>query len=127
MFESRNIFGQKLTPCCYSPKTGFYRDGLCNTGLEDHGIHTVCIEATEKFLAFSKSKGNDLSTPNPQFNFPGLVPGDKWCLCAGRWLEAHQAGAAPKVDLNATHEETLAIIPYDLLERYTLHPISKPQ
>ncbi len=118
MFESRNVFGQKLKACCYSPKTGFYRDGYCNTGLEDRGIHTVCIYVSEDFLNFSKDSGNDLSTPHPEFNFPGLVPGDKWCLCAGRWLEAYKANCAPKVDLDGTHEETLAIIPLHILKSF---------
>lgn len=119
MFESKNVFGKTLTPCCFAPKTGFYRDGHCNTSDEDRGIHTVCIIANEKFLTFSKSVGNDLSTPNEQFHFPGVQAGDKWCLCAGRWVEAYHAGCAPQVDLNATHEETLAIIPLDILKKYS--------
>jgi len=90
--------------------TGFYRDGYCRTGQDDIGRHIVCIEVTEKFLTFSKNVGNDLSTPHPELDFPGLIPGDRWCLCAERWQQALEAGAAPKVDLHATHESTLEII-----------------
>lgn len=120
MYESKNVFGDKLQPCCYEPRTGFWRDGLCNTGDEDTGMHTVCIEATEEFLEFSTNIGNDLSTPRKQFGFPGVRPGDKWCLCAGRWLEAFKAGKAPKVFLEATHEETLAIIPLNVLKEFAI-------
>ena len=104
---SRNVFGEPLLTCATSPMTGFYRDGCCNTGIEDIGSHTVCIVATAEFLAFSKSRGNDLSTPLPDFGFPGLKPGDRWCLCAPRWQEAFAAGAAPRVVLRATHEGAL--------------------
>jgi uncharacterized protein (DUF2237 family) len=117
-YESKNVLGEKLKPCCHDPLTGFYRDGFCNTGDEDRGIHTVCIVATAEFLNFSKQAGNDLSTPKPAFNFPGVRPGEKWCLCAGRWLEAYKANAAPHVILEATHEETLAIIPMTILKQY---------
>jgi uncharacterized protein (DUF2237 family) len=115
-----NILGTPLKACCHNPKTGFYRDGFCHTGDDDHGLHTVCIEATEEFLAFSRSVGNDLSTPRPEFAFPGVKPKDRWCLCAGRWLEAYKNNAAPTVDLEATHEETCAIIPLDILKRFQL-------
>src|SRR5579871_50179 len=94
---ARNVLGGELEPCSNSPVTGFFRDGCCNTGPEDHGLHTVCAVMTAEFLAFSKAAGNDLSTPMPQFGFAGLKPGDRWCLCAARWQEAFEAGAAPQV------------------------------
>jgi len=115
-----NVLGQPLAPCSLDPLTGFYRDGCCNTGYEDTGIHTVCVRVTAKFLAFSKRRGNDLSTPMPEFGFAGLSPGDQWCLCAGRWKEALDAGVAPPVMLAATHEETLAIVALDDLKRHAL-------
>lgn len=115
-----NVYGQPIKPCCFDPQTGFYRDGHCHTGHEDTGIHTVCILANEEFLEFSQARGNDLSTPRPEFDFPGVRPGDKWCLCAGRWVEAYMAGVAPLVDLEATHEETLAIVSLETLERFAL-------
>ena len=118
--QALNVFGQPLAPCGLDPLTGFYRDGCCNTGYDDTGIHTVCIRATAKFLAFSKQRGNDLSTPMPEFGFPGLKPGDQWCLCAGRWKEALDANVAPPVVLAATHEETLAILPLEALKRYAV-------
>ena len=118
--QALNVFGQPLQPCGLDPLTGFYRDGCCNTGYDDTGIHTVCIRATAEFLAFSKQRGNDLSTPMPEFGFAGLKPGDQWCLCAGRWKEALDAGMAPPVVLAATHEETLAILPLSELKRYAL-------
>ncbi|MCA9257534.1 MAG: DUF2237 domain-containing protein, partial [Phycisphaerales bacterium] len=92
---SLNVLGGPLATCGESPMTGFYRDGCCNTGPDDLGVHSVCVQVTAEFLAFSKSRGNDLSTPNPQWGFPGLKPGDRWCLCAARWAEAYAAGAAP--------------------------------
>jgi uncharacterized protein (DUF2237 family) len=104
----RNVFGEPLETCATSPMTGFYRDGCCNTGSDDVGSHTVCIVATDEFLAFSKSSGNDLSTPLPDHGFPGLKPGDRWCLCAPRWQEAFEAGQAPRVVLRATHEGALS-------------------
>jgi len=104
---SRNVFGEPLQTCALSPMTGFYRDGCCNTGPDDVGSHTVCIVATTEFLAFSKRSGNDLSTPMPDYGFPGLQPGDRWCLCAPRWQEAFEAGQAPRVVLRATHEGAL--------------------
>jgi uncharacterized protein (DUF2237 family) len=106
--KAKNVLGGKLEVCCTSPMTGFFRDGCCNTGPEDVGSHTVCVELTAEFLAFSKSIGNDLSTPNLQWGFPGLQPGDRWCLCAPRWQEALDAGYAPNVILGATHEAALA-------------------
>ena len=115
-----NVLGQPLAPCSLDPVTGFYRDGCCNTGYDDTGIHTVCVRVTAKFLAFSKQKGNDLSTPAPQFGFAGLKPGDQWCLCAGRWKEALDAGMAPPVVLAATHEETLAMLPLADLKRFAI-------
>jgi uncharacterized protein len=107
---SRNVLGHPLEPCSRSPKTGFYRDGCCNTGDEDQGVHTVCVEMTAEFLAFSRRAGNDLSTPRPEFNFAGLEPGDRWCLCASRYREALDAGAAPRVYLRSTHERTLRYV-----------------
>lgn len=115
-----NVYGRPIKPCCFDPKTGFYRDGHCHTGHEDTGIHTICIIANEEFLEFSQARGNDLSTPMPDYDFPGVRPGDKWCLCAGRWVEAYMAGVAPLVDLEATHEETLAIVSLETLERFSL-------
>src|SRR5687767_1928061 len=116
----RNVFGEVLKSCSERPLTGFYRSGCCHTGPEDLGLHTVCIEVTAEFLAFSRSRGNDLSTPHPEFDFPGLVPGDRWCLCAARWQEAFEAGMAPRVILGATHEATLTIVDLDDLKRYAI-------
>ena len=103
----RNVLGDRLEVCSINPMTGFYRDGCCDTSREDMGSHTVCAVMTEAFLEFSKSRGNDLSTPVPEFGFPGLRPGDRWCLCAPRWQEAKEAGQAPRVVLRATHEAAL--------------------
>ncbi|MGF1559709.1 MAG: DUF2237 family protein [Flavobacteriaceae bacterium] len=103
----KNVLGEPLQSCCFEPRTGFYRDGFCRTGEEDLGTHVVCAIMTETFLEFTKSRGNDLSTPIPQWDFPGLRPGDKWCLCVLRWLEAEKSGKAPKVVLEATHEKAL--------------------
>ena len=105
--QSLNVFGQPLELCCDNPKTGFYRDGFCNTGSMDLGTHVVCAEMTKEFLDYTKSRGNDLSTPNPIYDFPGLKPGDCWCLCALRWKEAYDAGVAPNVKLEATHDKAL--------------------
>lgn len=110
-----NVFGQPLIPCSMEPLTGYFRDGCCNTDDTDKGLHTVCIVATEEFLSFSKSVGNDLATPLPQWNFAGVKPGEKWCLCAARFLQAHQNNAAPKVLLEATNEKTLSIVSMDIL------------
>jgi hypothetical protein len=107
---ARNVLGSTLLPCSVAPLTGFFRDGCCNTGPEDRGLHTVCAEVTAEFLAFSKARGNDLSTPRPEYGFAGLKPGDRWCLCAARWEEARLAGLAPPVLLEATHEAALAVV-----------------
>jgi hypothetical protein len=104
---AQNVLGGELQPCSYNPLTGFFRDGCCNTGADDLGVHTVCIRASEEFLAFSASVGNDLSTPHPEYGFTGLSPGDQWCLCASRWQEAFEAGVAPPVVLESTHASTL--------------------
>jgi len=104
---AKNVLGTELVTCSMNPRTGFFRDGCCNTSPEDRGVHTVCVVMTEEFLDFSLSQGNDLLTPMPQFGFTGLRPGDRWCLCAPRWAEALSAGAAPRVVLEATHERTL--------------------
>lgn len=104
---AKNVLGTDLQPCSLDPLTGFYRDGCCNTGGDDAGVHTVCAIVTDEFLAFSKAAGNDLSTPMPQYGFPGLRDGDQWCLCAPRWQEAFEAGMAPRVVLAATHIQTL--------------------
>ena len=116
----RNVIGGPLMPCSVAPLTGFFRDGCCNTGPGDVGLHVVCAEMTEEFLAFSRSIGNDLSTPLPEYGFAGLKPGDRWCLCAPRWKEALDAGAAPKLVLESTHEETLAIVPLGVLKDYAV-------
>ena len=115
---SFNVLGDKLKPCSQEPLTGFFRDGHCNTCAEDRGSHTVCAVMTAEFLAFSKYVGNDLSTPRPEFRFRGLKPGDKWCLCAARFLQAHNEGCAPMVDLSATHARALDIVPLEVLEAY---------
>ena len=119
--KSINVFGKKLNVCCNSPKTGFFRNGLCDTCNEDQGIHTVCILATEKFLKFSKSVGNDLSTPRMEFQFPGVKPGDRWCLCAIRWKEAYDNGMAPPVFLESTHIKTLKLISLNTLQEYAVN------
>jgi len=105
--EAKNVLGTLLESCCTAPLTGFYRDGLCRTGPDDHGLHTVCAVLTAEFLAFSRGRGNDLVTPRPELRFPGLRPGDKWCLCVQRWKEALLAGLAPPVVLEATHASAL--------------------
>jgi uncharacterized protein (DUF2237 family) len=117
---ARNVLGGELRSCSMAPMTGFFRNGCCETGPHDVGMHTVCAVMTAEFLAFSKAVGNDLSTPMPEYGFPGLKPGDRWCLCAPRWKEALDAGAAPKLVLEATHEETLAIVPLGVLKDYAV-------
>lgn len=112
----RNVLGSPLATCSAQPLTGYFRDGCCNTDPTDFGSHTVCAVVTADFLEFSKSRGNDLSTPMPQYNFPGLKPGDSWCLCAARWLEAYEAGMAPRVRLLATHVAALRIVPLSALK-----------
>ena len=117
---ARNILGGPLATCGTSPATGFYRDGCCNTGPDDAGSHTVCAVMTAEFLIFTKQVGNDLSTPRPEHNFPGLQPGDRWCLCASRWKEAHDAGAAPKVVPEACHEAALRVVTKEALEKHAV-------
>ena len=119
-FDDRNVLGGKLAPCSVSPRTGFFRDGCCNTGSEDVGMHVVCARMTREFLDFELEHGNDLVTPVSEFGFPGLKPGDQWCVCAARWREAFEAGVAPPVVLQATHEETLAVVPLSDLRRHAL-------
>ena len=115
-----NVFGERLQPCSTSPRTGFFRNGNCSTGPSDEGRHTVCAEMTEAFLAFSKSRGNDLSTPMPEYAFPGLKSGDRWCLVALRWVEALQAGMAPRIILAATHQSVLRYVEIEVLRKYAL-------
>lgn len=115
-----NVLGGPLLPCSDDPLTGFFRDGCCNTSDEDFGSHTVCVILTDEFLAFSKQSGNDLSTPRPEFDFPGLKAGQRWCLCAARWVEAWRAGSAPKISLNATNQAALEIVPLDLLKQHAI-------
>ncbi len=117
---SRNVLGEKLEACSMAPLTGFFRNGCCDTGPADVGSHTVCVVTTEGFLAFSASRGNDLSTPMPEYGFAGLKPGDRWCLCAPRWQEALEAGRAPKVVLRATHEGALRYCTLEDLKRYAV-------
>lgn len=118
--DERNVMGGALAPCSTDPMTGFYRNGCCSTGPEDAGSHTVCAVMTDAFLAFSRSRGNDLTTPRPDRGFPGLRAGDRWCLCAVRWLEAYEAGCAPGVVLGATHERALDVIDRAALEAHAL-------
>lgn len=115
---SVNVLGKALQPCSTQPVTGFFRNGCCDTGPDDRGMHTVCAVMTAEFLALSKYLGNDLSTPRPEYGFVGLNPGDRWCLCAGRFLQAHEEGAAPLVHLEATHQNTLQVVPLDVLQLY---------
>ncbi|NIY80032.1 DUF2237 domain-containing protein [Celeribacter sp. HF31] len=117
---SLNVLGGTLAPCSTDPVTGFFRDGACNTCAEDHGSHTVCAVMTEEFLAYSKYVGNDLSTARPEYGFAGLKPGDQWCLCAGRFLQAYDEGCAPQVTLAATHLRALEIVPLDILQRHAV-------
>ncbi|MEO6922354.1 MAG: DUF2237 domain-containing protein [Bryocella sp.] len=118
----KNVLGQPLATCGCNPMTGFFRDGCCNTGPNDFGVHTICCVVDADFLAASKALGNDLSTPMPQYGFEGLKPGDRWCVCAARWLQVQQAGAACPVVLEATHENTLQIVPFELLIQYAVIP-----
>lgn len=117
---SENVLGGKLEACSTRPLTGFYRNGCCDTGPEDRGSHTVCAVMTAEFLALSKYLGNDLSTPRPEFGFPGLKPGDRWCLCAARFLQAYEEGAAPQVNLAATHARALDVVPLEVLKAHAL-------
>ena len=118
--KPKNVLGGELKVCCKDPMTGFYRDGYCRTGIEDGGRHTVCIVATDEFLAYSKRAGNDLSTPRPEYRFPGLKAGDRWCLVAVRWRQALEDGMAPKVVLEATHEATLQIVDLENLKQFAV-------
>ena len=116
----RNVLGGPLVACSHDPLTGFFRDGCCRTGTGDAGVHTVCAVMTRDFLEFTVAAGNDLVTPRPEWGFPGLVAGDRWCLCAARWREAAAAGRAPPVVLEATHEKTLVMVPLELLRRHAV-------
>ena len=118
--DQLNIFNEPLEVCSFDPVTGFFRSGCCETSELDSGSHTVCAIMTEEFLKFSKSKGNDLSTPVPAFDFPGLNSGDRWCLCAARWLEAYEAGSAPSIIARATHRRALEIIPMEAMKEFSL-------
>jgi uncharacterized protein len=118
MDVSRNVFDEVLESCSENPMTGFFRDGCCNTSDQDVGSHTVCIEVTREFLEFSRFRGNDLSTPRPEFGFRGLEPGDRWCLCAERWREAHAAGMAPRVYLRSTHKRALEVVPLQIMKQF---------
>ena len=125
--DDRNVLGGVLENCSMSPRTGFYRDGCCNTGPEDLGLHVVCTQVTREFLAFARGQGNDLVTPAPEYGFPGLKPGDRWCVCAATWRQAYEAGVASPVVLAATHEETLAVIPLDVLRELAVDLKGGPQ
>jgi uncharacterized protein (DUF2237 family) len=118
--KSINVFGEALKMCGENPMTGFYRDGKCNTCNNDAGSHTVCIEISQEFLEYSRFKGNDLSTPRPEFDFKGLTPGDSWCVCASRWLEAVETNMAPRVHLQRTHIKALDIVPIEILKKYAV-------
>ncbi|BAY65699.1 hypothetical protein NIES22_58060 [Calothrix brevissima NIES-22] len=120
MAEAKNVLGTTLESCCTAPMTGYYRDGFCNTGGQDFGMHVVCAQMTAEFLQFTKSRGNDLSTAVPEYNFPGLREGDRWCLCAARWQEALEAGFAPPVVLEATHARALEVCNLEDLKKYAL-------
>jgi hypothetical protein len=120
MDDSVNVFGEPLETCGEDPVTGFFRDGCCNTNAQDFGSHTVCVELTQDFLEYSKSRGNDLMTPVPAYGFPGLKAGQRWCLCAARWLEAHKAGMAPRVYLRRTHVRALDTVPMEVLRSFAL-------
>ncbi|MFT6334354.1 MAG: hypothetical protein ACI86M_000148 [Saprospiraceae bacterium] len=116
--KAKNVLGTELQPCCIDPLTGYYRDGFCNTGVSDYGVHTVCAIMTEEFLAYTSSCGNDLSTPKPAYGFPGLKPGDGWCLCVSRWKESMEKGMAPPVILEGCHEKSLTVVSFDDLKKY---------
>jgi uncharacterized protein len=120
----RNVLGGPLEACCYAPETGYFRDGYCRTDQSDHGRHVVCAEMTAGFLEFSRNRGNDLSTPRPEFGFPGLKPGDRWCLCALRWEEAWKEGVAPSVILEACEESALKLIPLEALQQHAIKSVN---
>ena len=126
MTDDRNVLGDALEPCGTDPLTGFYRDGCCTAGPEDLGSHTVCAVVTAEFLAHQRQVGNDLSTPRPEYHFPGLQPGDRWCVVAARWLQAYQAGVAPPVVLAATHARAAETVPLDLLREYAVDVPADP-
>ena len=121
VYTSINVFGKELEMCCENPMTGFFRNGMCDTCKEDRGVHTVCILVTEEFLVYSKSVGNDLTTPHPDYEFTGLKPGDRWCLCALRWQEAYDNGKAPPVYLESTHQRTLKHVDFNLLQQFAVN------
>ncbi|MGD1859798.1 MAG: DUF2237 family protein [Leptolyngbyaceae cyanobacterium] len=121
MTNAKNILGGALESCSTNPMTGFYRDGCCHTGAGDVGVHVVCAQLTEEFLSYTKAQGNDLSTPQPMYNFPGLKPGDRWCLCASRWKEAYDDGVAPPVVLAATHEAALKVVTLETLQQHAVN------
>jgi uncharacterized protein (DUF2237 family) len=123
---AKNVFGQDLQVCSSDPMTGFFRTGKCDTCGDDLGMHTACVEVTEEFLTFSKAAGNDLSTPRPEYNFPGLQPGDRWCVCLPRWLEALEAGVAPKLVLQATHMSAIEHVSMEILLEYGLDSDTRP-
>ena len=125
MKKTRNVLGDKLSVCCTAPLTGFYRNGKCETGISDLGTHVVCARMTDTFLTFTQSVGNDLITPSPINDFPGLKPGDKWCLCASRWKQALEAGVAPPVFLEATHEKVLEYVSLEELKNYAMGDIEE--
>lgn len=118
--QARNVVGGPLELCCNSPKTGFYRDGFCHTGPQDYGVHTVCTRLTTEFLEYSRSKGNDLMAPAPQYGFPGLKEGDGWCVCASTWLDAAENGKGCPIVLASTHERTLKTVPLELLKQFAI-------
>ena len=122
--EVLNIFGDTIEACCHDPVTGYFRDGFCNTDEHDFGSHVVCAEITEDFLVFSKSQGNDLSTPRPELAFPGLKEGDRWCLCALRWKEAYDAGVAPRVFLESCHHQALSFVTKEQLEEFAVNRLN---
>lgn len=120
MKTSLNVYKNSLQSCCTDPMTGFYRNGLCQTGQDDYGTHIVCAQMTDEFLEFSEARGNDLITPRSEFHFPGLKAGDRWCLCISRWMEAVDAGVAPPINLEATHEKALEYLPLEILEAHDI-------
>ncbi|MGH3714480.1 MAG: DUF2237 family protein [Micromonosporaceae bacterium] len=126
MDDDRNVLGDQLEPCGTDPVTGFYRDGCCNTGPDDLGSHTVCTVVTREFLGHQRDVGNDLSTPRPEYGFPGLRPGDRWCVCAARWLQAYQDGAAAPVVLASTHARALEVVPLEALREYAVDVPADP-
>ena len=121
----RNVLGGELQPCSYDPLTGYFRDGCCNTRDDDIGTHVICVKVTAEFLSYSEQRGNDLSTPRPEYRFHGLNPGDRWCLCATRWVQAHEAGVAPPVVLEATHERALDHVPIETLHSCALSSLGR--